>query len=206
MRGISALGLVCASALLGTPTSAAEPTEPAVCDPVDLASANSCAGTPPQTWPLAQGNFTSPGEPGWIFFKPLFAPAGSTGPKADGMRSAQYGCGIGPDGTVGCDTVPSAQSSPSAPGSFDCGDQRCPLPPPGANQTVAGPQQPGQYVRSDASTVTGLTFTRDVDDLPEGHRLVNGAAWCVVGYQGSVSCTSGANGFTLAPWGGTLKQ
>ena len=49
-------------------------------------------------------------------------------------------------------------------------------------------------------------FTRAVDDLPEWHRLVSGDAWCSVGYQGSVSCVSGANGFTLAWWGGILED
>jgi len=138
---------------------------------------------------LAQGNFASPGDPGWIFFKPFFGPVGFTGPKADAIRSEQFGCGIGPDGTVGCDTVP---INTPAPG--DCGDDRCPVIPPGANQTIAGPQQPVEYVQSDT-----LTFTRDVDDLLEGHRLVNGDAWCAVGFQGSVSCTSGVKEFTLAP-------
>ncbi len=126
---------------------------------------------------MAQGNFTSPGDPGWIFFKFIDA-------DPDGI-----GCGIGPDGTVGCDTVPINTPEPG-----DCGDDRCPVIPPGANQTIAGPQQPVEYVQSDT-----LTFTRDVDDLPEGHRLVNGDAWCAVGFQGSVSCTSGVKKFTLAP-------
>jgi hypothetical protein len=56
---------------------------------------------------------------------------------------------------------------------------------------VAGPQQPGHYVDSEA-----LTFTRDVDVLPAGYQLVNGGASCVVGQQGSVTCTSGDHGFT----------
>lgn len=183
-----------AAALAGMPTAAADP---ATCDPVPSAE-NSCAGQPPQTWPLAQGNFTSPGDPGWVFFKPLFSQADATGPKADSARAGQYGCGIGPDGTIGCDHVPSDPWNGTGPG---CGDLRCPPPPPGTNQTVVSPQQPAQYVRSDTPT-----FTRDVDDLPEGHRLVNGDAWCAVGYQGSLTCYSGANGFTLAWWGGVLKQ
>ena len=41
-----------------------------------------------------------------------------------------------------------------------------------------------------------LTFTRDVDVLPEGHQLRNGDAFCLVGYQGSVSCATGEHGFT----------
>ena len=198
VRAVSVLGLMCAIAVHPPSIATAEPTDPGFCDPVDLGSANSCAGQPPQTWPVPEGNFTSPDDPGWIFFKPFHLPAGYTGPKADAMRSVQYGCGIGPDGTVGCDHVPTDPWGGGGPG---CGDYRCPPPPPGTNQTVAGPQQPGEYVRSDT-----LTFTRDVDDLPEGHRLVNGDAWCAVGFQGSVSCTSGANGFTLAWWGGILEQ
>lgn len=199
-RASSVLGLLAATAVGVAPPAVAEPT---TCDPV-AGAANSCAGQPPQSWPIAQGDFTSPGDPGWIFFTPFFGPAGFTGPKADALRSAQYGCGIGPDGTVGCDTVPSSASSPGQPGppgSFSCADQYCPLPPPGTNQTVAGPQEPARYIQSDTPT-----FTRDVGELSEGQRLANGDAWCAVGYQGSVSCVSGANGFTLAWWGGILEK
>ena len=200
LRAASVFGLLAGTLLGGAPTAAAEPGD---CDPA-VSAANSCAGQPPATWPVAQGNFTSPGDPGWVFFKPFFGPAGFTGPKADAMRSAQYGCGIGPDGTIGCDTVASSAASPGPPGppgSFSCGDQRCPLPPPGTNQTVVGPQEPAQYIQSDTPT-----FTRDVDELPEGNRLANGDAWCAVGYQGSITCVSGANGFTLAWWGGILEK
>lgn len=200
LRAVSVFGLLSATALGLGPTA---PAEPDACDPA-VSAANSCAGQPPETWPVAQGDFTSPGDPGWVFFKPFFGPAGLTGPKADALRSAQYGCGIGPDGTVGCDTVPSSASppgQPGPPGSFSCGDQFCPLPPPGTNQTVVGPEQTAQYVQSDTPT-----FTRDVDQLPEGYKLVNGDAWCAVGYQGSISCISGTNGFTLAGWGGVLDS
>jgi hypothetical protein len=41
----------------------------------------------------------------------------------------------------------------------------------GANWTVANRSEPGSYRFSDTPT-----FTRDVDILPEGHRLVNGDA------------------------------
>jgi len=176
----AALGLIVATAVATAPGA---PAEPDTCDP-RTGVENSCAGQPPETWPIAQGNFTSPDDPGWIFFKPA---------------AEQYGCGIGPDGTVGCDHVPTDPWQGDGPG---CGDLRCPPPPPGANQTVAGPQQQAEYVYSGAPT-----FTRDgVGDLPEGHRLVNGDAWCSVGYQGSVSCISGENGFTLAWWGGVLER
>lgn len=193
--GVAAgFGLACAAAL-----TAVLPLAPAAvgdtCDPLP-GSENSCAGQPPLTWPVAQGNFTSPGDPGWVFFKPFFHPGGATGPKAEASRAEQYGCGIAPDGAVGCDHVPSWPGA--GPG---CGDLRCPPPPPGANQTVVSPREPARYIHSDAPT-----FTRDVDDLPAGHRLVNGEAWCAVGYQGSVTCVSGANGFTLAWWGGILEK
>lgn len=194
-----ALGLLFTTAIVMAPSALTEPTDTCDPNPADRDSGNYCAGKPPQTWPVAQGSFTVSSDPGWIFFKPFFAPAGATGPKADSSRSEQYGCGIGPDGTVGCDHVPGAPWGGTGP---SCGDLRCPPPPPGANQTVMSPQQPAEYVHSDVAT-----FTRaGVGDLPEGYRLVNGDAWCAVFYQGSISCVSGANGFTLAWWGGVLEQ
>ena len=194
-----ALGLLFTTAIVMAPAALTEPTDTCHPNPADRESGNYCAGKPPQTWPVAQGNFTVASDPGWIFFKPFFAPAGATGPKADSSRSEQYGCGIGPDGTVGCDHVPGDPWGATGP---RCGELRCPPTPPGANQTVMSPQRPAEYVHSDAAT-----FTRaDVGDLPEGYRLVNGDAWCAVFYQGSISCVSGANGFTLAWWGGVLEQ
>lgn len=191
----AALGLIVATAVATAPGGAAEPD---TCDPRPGVE-NSCAGQPPETWPIAQGSFTSPDDPGWIYFKPFHLPAGFGGPKADAQRAVQYGCGIGPDGTIGCDHVPGNPFGNTD--AYRCGELRCPLPPPGTNQTVAGPQQPAEYVYSEV-----LTFTRDgAGDLPEAHRLVNGDAWCAVGYQGSVSCVSGDNGFTLAWWGGVLE-
>jgi hypothetical protein len=193
---VPVLGLLLTAAILTAPRAAGDAD---ACDPTPSDAENSCAGKPPDTWPLAQGNFTSPGDPGWIFFRPFYGPAGYTGPKADAAR-VQYGCGIGPDGTVGCDHVPGNPFGNTD--AYRCGELRCPLPPPGTNQTVAGPQEPGRYVHSDVAT-----FTRsDVGELPEGHRLANGDAWCAVGYQGSISCVSGANGFTLAWWGGVLER
>lgn len=196
--GADTLRFLCTAALTASltvvPTAAADPGG---CHPTP-GTENSCAGQPPETWPVAQGDFASPDDPGWVFFKPFFQAAGATGPKADASRSAQYGCGIGPDGTIGCDHVPSDPWEGSSPG---CGDLRCPPPPPGANQTVVSPREPAHYVQSDAPT-----FTRDVGDLPQGYRLANGDAWCAVGYQGSLTCVSGANGFTLAWWGGILEK
>ena len=71
--------------------------------------------------------------------------------------------------------------------------QRIGLPPK--------PPAPGSQGR----VLVGLRRATRAGDLPEAHRLVNGDAWCSVGYQGSVSCVSGDNGFTLAWWGGVLE-
>ena len=139
-----------------------------------------CAAAPAvaEPYPVADGHYTSAADPGWIFF---LSPPGYGGVR-NGQAVNQFGCGIGPDGTVGCDVVPD-------PDNVDY-DART-VVPPDADQTVATPQQPGEYRHSDA-----LTFTRDVDVLPEGHQLVNGPAYCLVGFQGSVSCSTGAHGFT----------
>lgn len=153
------------------------PTLGLLCAAVLHPSATALADDP-STWPVADGNFTSPGDPGWIFFKP-------TG--FDG------GCGIGPDGTVGCDIVPGSWAGqPGHPGSYDCEGQRCPLPPPGATQTVVSSQAPAGYIQSGSRS-----FTRDVGILPLGHRLINGNAWCSLSEQATIRCVSGANGFTL---------
>ena len=178
-RALTVAGLVCSAALgataIDSPFAGAAPTDPA-------------------TWPLADGNFASQGDPGWVFFKP----AGFDG----------HGCGIAPDGTIGCDIVPARWSdgtpvqegAPGPPGSYSCEGMRCPLPPSGATEIVAGPQQPASYVQSGTAA-----FTRDVDVLVSGYRLVNGAAWCYVGNQGTVSCSSGNNGFTISNVAAILK-
>jgi hypothetical protein len=139
-----------------------------------------CIATPAAAdpYPEAHGRYTTPDDPGWVYF---LSPPGYGGSR-DGRAVNQFGCGIGPSGTVGCDAVPDSEQISDEP----------PTPVPlDANQTIADPQQPARYVHSDT-----LTFTRDVDVLPEGHQLVNGAAFCLVGYQGSVSCTTGDHGFT----------
>lgn len=139
-----------------------------------------CAAAPAvaEPYPVADGHYTSAVDPGWVFF---LSPPGFGGVR-NGQAVNQFGCGIGPDGTVGCDVVPDPDNVEY--------DART-VVPPDADQTVATPQQPGEYRHSDA-----LTFTRDVDVLPEGHQLVNGPAYCLVGFQGSVSCSTGAHGFT----------
>lgn len=193
LRTLPALGVLCAAILVAAPAGA-DPTAPGGCDPADPgSSANSCANQPEQTWPIAAGNFTSPADSGWVFFKPGFA---------------EGGCGISPEGAVGCDAVPARWADgtpvqagqPGPPGSYSCEGQRCPLPPPGANQIVVSPGEPAAYAQSDTPT-----YTRDVDVLQPGYRLVNGGATCYVGYQGTVSCSTGANGFTLSSVGAVLE-
>ncbi len=158
------------SALATLSAVAVYAASPAAADPSPSEDTN--------VYPVAQGYYTSVSDPGWIYF---LTPTGIGGER-DGQPVAQFGCGMGPDGTVGCDAVPSPEP---------VGDVSATFVPPDANQTIAGPQQPAQYRHSDV-----LTFTRDVDVLPEGHQLVNGDAFCLVGYQGSVSCTAGDHGFT----------
>ena len=187
-RALSASVLLFAAAICPAPTAVGEPADSGSCNP--LGEPNWCVGQPPSVWPVAEGNYTSPTEPGWVFF----IPRGFEG----------HGCGIAPDGTVGCDAVPARgpdgtpvqAGQPGPPGSYSCNGGNCPLPPPGANQIVVSPERPARYVQSDVET-----FTRAVDVLDQGYRLVNGDAWCSVGYQGTVSCTAGKNGFTLAAFG-----
>jgi hypothetical protein len=85
-------------------------------------------------------------------------------------------CGIGPNGgPVGCDAV--AADAPD-----------------GVNQTVVNSWGPAGYLHSDVAT-----FTRDVDTLPEGHRLTNWGASCAMGPGTAVTCkTYGMHGFVLA--------
>lgn len=136
---------------ISTPSAAAADPPPGV-DAVD-------------TYPLAQGHYTTSDDLGWIYFK-----------TPDGRA-----CGIGPLGApVGCDAVP-----------YDA--------PNGTNQTVVDSWGPARYAHSDTPT-----FTRDVDTLPEGYRLLNGLASCAVGYQGTVDCKSGEHGFVLSALYGVL--
>jgi hypothetical protein len=140
-------------------------------DGLPAAKADPPPGTSPVSdWtdPPAEGHYTTASDPGWIFLK-IYV----------GRDRPDIGCGIGPDGTVGCDTVP---------GSFQIGDQPPTVVPPGSNQTVAGSEQPGLYRHSNSAT-----FTRDVDQLPPGHYLVNGTAGCTLGYQGTFTCVTGPN-------------
>jgi hypothetical protein len=135
---------------------------------------------------IADGNFTTTNDPGWVFFKP------------QGFNG--QGCGIAPDGMIGCDIVPSRSADgtpiqagvPGPAGFYSCGGENCPLPPPGVNQIVATSQGPAVYIQSPMPT-----FTRNVDVLPAGTRLANGNAWCSLSEQATLQCASGAHGFTL---------
>ncbi|ABK71643.1 hypothetical protein [Mycolicibacterium smegmatis] len=150
--GVLGVGLILAGGVAGAPSALAEP--PPGTDAID-------------SYPLAEGNFTSPTDFYHVFFK-----------TPDGRH-----CGIGPNGgPIGCDAVPADA-------------------PPGTNQTVVEyGGTPAVYRFSE-----NPTFTRDVDVLPEGHRLTNWGATCGVGYQGTVTCRGyGGHGFVLAANYGVL--
>ncbi|MBE1550336.1 hypothetical protein GGC64_004376 [Mycobacterium sp. OAS707] len=128
-------------------------------------------------FPTAEGNYTTDGDPGWVYFV------------IDEFMKPDihdyFGCGIGPDGTVGCDRVPQPDQYPAM--------QPKTYPPAGTNQTVATPAEAASYRFSLAPT-----FTREVDILPEGRQLVNGNAKCSHGLQGSMVCETGEHGFLLS--------
>ena len=76
-------------------------------------------------WPLARGHFTTPTDPGWIFFR--------TPTEKGGVDS--FSCGIAPGGILaGCDFVPADA-------------------PEGTNQTIVDATG-ARYVHSDARTFT----------------------------------------------------
>lgn len=76
-------------------------------------------------WPLARGRFTTPTDPGWIYFR--------TPTEKEGVYS--YFCGIAPGGTLaGCDFVPESA-------------------PEGTNQTIVD-STGARYVHSDTPTFT----------------------------------------------------
>ncbi len=119
-----------------------------------------------RSYPVAAGNYTTPNDFYFVFFK-----------TPDGRS-----CGIGPNGgPVGCDSVPADA-------------------PPGTNQTVVNTWAPAEYRHSDIAS-----FTREVDVLPEGHRLENWGATCAVAHQGTVHCeTYNSHGFVLSDAYGEL--
>lgn len=76
-------------------------------------------------WPIARGRFTTPTDPGWIYFR--------TPTEKQGVYS--YSCGIAPGGTLaGCDFVPDSA-------------------PEGTNQTIVDVTG-ARYVHSDTPTFT----------------------------------------------------
>lgn len=124
-----------------------------------------------ESYPPGRGRYTTPDDPGWIFFK------------ADNPKGKA--CGIGPNGSVaGCDVVPKMNVGPDGAATAASSD---------ANQTVVDASAPARYTYSDIPT-----FTRDVDVLIEGHRLDNGDATCGVGYQGTVECMIGEHSFRIS--------
>lgn len=83
-------------------------------------------GTGPASYPLARGRYTTPGDPGWLYFR-----------TTDFKGATPKHFGIAPGGTMaGCDVVPSEQ---------DHGD---------ANQTVVDTSGPAHYSHSDTKTFT----------------------------------------------------
>ena len=155
----------------------------------------------PDTWPVADtAAYTNADDPGWVFFVP--------------DNGFARGCGIGPDGTVGCDIVVRRNADgtltddfgiPGPPGFYACGADvsRCPHPPLGANQVVAGLGESARYVESSMPT-----FTRDVAKLGPAYRLTNGGSTCYISAAspGGINCeTADGNGFLWSSWGGVLE-
>ena len=130
-----------------------------------------------ESYPPGRGRYTTPDDPGWVFFK-------TNNPKGKA-------CGIGPNGSVaGCDFVPKRNVDP---------DGAATAAPRGVNQTVVDASAPARYTYSATPT-----FTRDVDVLIEGHHLHNGDATCGVGYQGTVRCVIGEHSFRISSDFGNL--
>jgi hypothetical protein len=131
-----------------------------------------------ESYPPGRGRYTTPNDPGWIFFR-------TDNPKGKA-------CGIGPNGSVaGCDIVPRRNVG---------SDGAATAVPSDANQTVVDASAPARYTYSATPT-----FTRDVDALIEGHRLDNGDASCGVGYQGTVKCVIGEHSFLISSEFGRLE-
>jgi hypothetical protein len=80
-------------------------------------------------YPLAEGHYTTEADPGWVFFVVDFG-----GKPAD--YHDYFGCGVGPDGTVGCDRAPAPTRYRSLDATY---------PPAGSNQTVADANEAASY-------------------------------------------------------------
>ena len=131
-----------------------------------------------ESYPPGRGRYTTPDDPGWVFFK-TDTPNGKA-------------CGIGPNGSVaGCDVVPEKNVG---------SDSAATAVPNSVNQTVVDASAPARYTFSDTPT-----FTRDVDVLIAGHRLDNGEATCGASYQGTVECVTGDHSFRISSDFGLLK-
>ena len=145
--------LLCAAAISPVPTAIGEPADSGSCNP---RGTQLVCGPATSAWPVAEGNYTSPTEPGWVFF----IPRGFEG----------HGCGMAPDGTVGCDAVPArgpdgtpvqaSQPGPRAPTVATVETARCRRRVRTRSSSArSGPR----YVQSDVET-----FTRAVDVLDQG--------------------------------------
>jgi hypothetical protein len=84
-------------------------------------------GTGTESYPLGRGRYTTPTDPGWVYFR------------TDDFKGATpIHCGIAPGGaTAGCDMVPSDDDAPA-----------------GSNQTIVDGSAPAHYIRSDTTTFT----------------------------------------------------
>ncbi len=83
-------------------------------------------GTGPASYPLGHGRYTTPVDPGWVYFK------------TDDFKDANpMHCGIAPGGTMaGCDLVPSEMA------------------PAGTKQTIVDGSGPARFIHSDTATFT----------------------------------------------------
>lgn len=105
-----------------------------------------------------RGRYTTPDDPGWVFFK------------TDGGKGApSHFCGIGPNGAVaGCDLVPSKNV------------------PAGMNQTIVDASGPAHYVHSDTPAFTrDVDVLLEGHRLDNGQascgRAYQGTISCVIG-------------------------
>ncbi|MEV6334730.1 hypothetical protein AB0M12_08425 [Nocardia vinacea] len=91
-------------------------------------------------------------------------------------------CGFFLNGPAGCDAVP-----------IDA--------PPGTNQVRSSTVEAAHFVTADQTT---FTYPGGAQVLPEGQKVAVGGTTCGIGYQGTVTCETGAHGFTIAATYGVL--
>lgn len=193
---IPVLGLLVASAMAASPAAAADPD---TCDPDSFESENSCAKAPADL-AAGAGQLHQPRRPWLDLLQTLLRPGRLH--RAQGRRHASGAVRVRDrtrrdrrlrpraDGSPGRDPGPAVATSAAR---LRLRERTRPW------RDLNGP-------RSTSSPAWRRSLRDGVGELPEGHRLANGDAWCAVGYQGSVSCVSGDNGFVLAWWGGLLEK